>query len=356
MRTSPVRLFGEAVCLLLCFAVAASGQDEPLQAFRDREALTLLPAAGGARIELSSGKSLQVALPERAEISAFASVDGTGGMTGWVAAGSAADADGRRRLFVVRGDDRASRPMPEPPGQEGRERRGPALLVDGGRLAGIAWLEGDDDRSLSVRAAAWTGTRWQAPERVSFPGPGSQLALAGAVLTDGSWLLAWSAFDGQDDEIVWSLHTGGAWQPVKRVYPNNAVPDITPALAATADGGALLAWSRFDGRGYQLRLAHFDRAGDGRWSGEHAAGPSGSLYPAFLGGVGGGTAPRLLYLDAAAPRSWSVLDLDTAGRVKAKASVASTLERPVVSFAGGQVRMRWPAAKRSAAATLEALP
>jgi hypothetical protein len=348
VRTSPVRLFGEAVCLLLCFAVAASGQDEPLQAFRDREVLTLLLAAGGARIELPSGKSLQVALPERAEISSFATLDAD-----WVAAGSAPDASGRRRLFVVRGDDRASRPLPEPPGQEGRERSGPTLLVDGGRLAGIAWLEGDDDRSLSVRAAAWTGTRWQAPERVSFPGPGSQLALAGAVLTDGSWLLAWSAFDGQDDEIVWSLHVGGAWQPVKRVYPNNSVPDITPALAATADGGALIAWSRFDGKGYQLRLARFDRAGDGRWSGERTAGPSGSLYPAFLSD---GSATRLLYLDAAAPRAWSVLDLDGTGRVKAKASIASTLERPVVSFAGGQVRMRWPAAKRTAAATLDKVP
>jgi hypothetical protein len=348
VRTSPVRLFGEAVCALLCsacLATAAFGQDEPIQAFRGGDALTLLPVAGGARIELPAGRTLQVPLPERAEISAFAAVDG-----GWVAAGSAPDASGHRRLFLQRGDDLASRPLPEPPVQEGRERRSPVLLVDGGRLAALAWLEGDDDRALSVRAALWTGQRWRTPERVSYPGPGSQLALAGAVLTDGSWLLAWSAFDGQDDEIVWSLHTGGAWRPVKRVHPNNAVPDITPALTATADGGALIAWSRFDGHGYQLRMARFDRAGDGSWKGEHAAGVSGSLYPTFLG------SSRLLYLDAAAPRSWSVLDLDGAGRVKAKASVASTLDRPVVSFDGEQVRMRWPAEQRSAAARLEKIP
>ena len=344
MRSSAVRLFGGAVCLLLCFAVPGAGQDEPIQAFRGGEALTLLPVEGGARIELPAGRTLQITLPERAEISAFAAIDG-----GWVVAGSAPDASGHRRLVLRRGDEQASRLLAEPPGQEGRERRSPVLLVDGGRLAAVAWLEGDDDRSLSVRAALWTGKRWQAPERVSYPGPGSQLALTGAVLTDGSWLLAWSAFDGQDDEIVWSLHTGGAWRPVKRVHPNNAVPDITPALTATADGGALIAWSRFGGHGYQLRLAHFDRAGDGRWADEHAAGPSGSLYPTFVG-------TRLLYLDAAAPRSWSVLDLDGAGKVKAKASVASTLDRPVVSFDNGQVRMRWPAEKRSAAAPLEKIP
>ena len=341
MRTPPLHLLGGAFTLLLCIAVPVLGQDEPLQAFRDGEALTLLPALSadsGARIELPGGRALSVALPERAEVSAFAAIDG-----GWVAAGSVPDATGGRKLFLLRGNDSASRPMAEPPGQEGKQRRGPVLLVDGGRLAGLAWLEGDGDRTLSVRASVWNGKRWQTPKRVSFPGPGSQLALTGAVLADGSWLLAWSAFDGQDDEIVWARRQGDAWQPVQRLT-DNSVPDITPALTATADGGALVAWSRFDDKGYQMRLARFGREG---WSGEHAAAASGSLYPIFLG------PSRLLYLDAAAPRSWSVLDLDAQGRVKAKASVSSTLERPAVAFEGNQMRMRWPAAKRQATATME---
>jgi hypothetical protein len=342
VRMPNLHRLGGAFTLLLCLAVPAWGQDdEPLQAFSDGGALTLLPAAGGARIELPGGRALSVALPERAEISAFAAIDG-----GWVAAGSAPDASGRRRLFLLRGNDSASRPLAEPPGQEGRERRGPVLLVDGGRLAGIAWLEGDDGRSLSVRASVWTGKRWQAPERVSFPGPGSQLALTGAVLADGSWLLAWSAFDGQDDEIVWARRQGDAWQPVQRLS-NNSVPDITPALTATADGGALIAWSRFDGQGYQMRMARFSRDG---WRDEHPAAASGSLYPTFLG------PSRLLYLDAAAPRSWTVLDLDGQGRVKGKASAPSTLERPAVAFEGNQVRMRWPAARRQVTAPLERVP
>jgi hypothetical protein len=349
VRMSILHRFGGVFTLLLCLAVPtvpAWGQDDdPLQAFRDGGALTLVPAEDGARIELPGGRTVPVDLPPRAEVSAFAAIDG-----GWVAAGSAPDASGRRRLFLLRGNDSASRPLAEPPGQEGRQRRGPVLLVDGGRLAGIAWLEGDDDRSLSVRAALWTGRRWQTPERVSFPGPGSQLALTGAVLTDGSWLLAWSAFDGTADEIVWARRLGDAWQPVRRLSAANAVPDITPALAATADGGALIAWSRFDGNGYQMRMARFDSSQGGRWRGEHAAAASGSLYPTFLG------ASRLLYLDAAAPRSWSVLDLDGEGRVRAKASVASTLERPAVAFEGGQVKMRWPAAKRQTTVPLERVP
>jgi hypothetical protein len=322
---------------LLCSAVAAFGQEEPVQAFRDGQALTLLAAAGGARIELPGGRAVQVALPERAELTALAAIDG-----GWVAAGTVQDASGRQRLFLLRGNDRASRPLAEPPGQEGRQRRGPVFLVDGGRLAGLAWLEGEDDRSLSVRAALWNGQRWQAPERVSFPGPGSQVALAGAVLADGSWLLAWSAFDGQDDEIVWARRQGSGWQPVQ-LLTSNSVPDIVPALTATADGGALIAWNHFDGKSYELRMARFKGEG---WRDERAAAPAGSLFPKFLGGS------RLLYVNAV-PHAWTVLDLDAAGRVKARATVASPLDRPVVTFEGSTVRMRWPAEKRQVSASME---
>lgn len=335
MRGSFFRPLGGALCCLLLYglygAAAASAQDEPLQAWRHGEALVLVPGTDGARVELPGGRSLRLSLPERAVASSFAAL-----ADGWAVAGSFPDADGRRRLFLLRGDGKRSRALAEPPGQEGRRRRDPQLLVDNGRLAGLAWLEGDGDRGLSVRAAAWKGGGWEAPERVSYPGPGSQLALTGAVLADGSWLLAWSAFDGQDDEIVWSLRQGNAWLPVRRLSPGNGVPDITPAVTATAGNGALIAWSRYDGGGYQLRTARFDR---GEWRGERPAGPAGSLYPVFLGDAG---RPRLLYMDAW-PRAWSVLDLDAEGQVVAKVQVPSSQDRPVVTFQGdGEVRMRWP--------------
>ena len=347
MCGSVFRPLGVALYLLLLLygAVVASAQEEPLQASRHGEVLALVPAGDSARIELPGGRTLQVGLPERATVSSFAALD-----SGWIAAGSFPDATtGQRRLFLLRGNDKNSRPLAEPPGQEGAQRRRPVILVDGGRLAGLAWLEGDGDTSLAVRSAAWTDGRWQALQQVSHPGPGSQVALSGAVLDDGSWLLAWSAFDGTADEIVWSRRIGGEWLPVRRVSERNSVPDIVPAVTATVGGGALLAWSRFEGAGYQLRMASFDR---GEWHGEHAAGPSGSLYPVFLGEP---DHPRLLYLDAY-PRAWSVLDLDTAGRVRAKASVSSSLDRPVVSFEGGEVRMRWPLANSEARTRLEKAP
>jgi hypothetical protein len=331
--------------VLVCFVygAAAVSAQEPLQTFRHGETLALVPLGDSARLELPGGRSLRLALPERTDLSALALLDA--GWGNWAVAGSAPNATGGRSLLLFRGNDKQSQPLAEPPGQEGFLRRSPVLLVDGGRLSGLAWLEGDDERSLSVRAAAWTGRNWGSIQQVSHPGPGSQLALTGAVLDDGSWLLAWSAFDGTADEIVWSRRVGETWLAVSRLSKPNAVPDITPALTATPGGGALIAWSRYDGQGYQLRLARF--AG-GEWQGEHAAAPSGSLYPTFLG-------LRLLYMDAD-PRAWSVLDLDSQGRVKAKASVFSTLGRPVIGFAGQKVRMRWPAEKREVSAPLDRTP
>ncbi|HEY9420827.1 MAG TPA: hypothetical protein VIW92_05405, partial [Thermoanaerobaculia bacterium] len=135
-------------CLLLYGATAVSAQDVPLQAWRHGEALALVPGQDEARVELPGGRSLRLSLPKRAEVSSFAALQG-----GWVVAGSFAEDDGRRRLFLIRGNDKRSVALSEPPGQEGRCRRDPQLLVDNGRLAGLAWLEGDGDRDLSVRSA-----------------------------------------------------------------------------------------------------------------------------------------------------------------------------------------------------------
>ena len=286
-----------------------------------------------ARLELPGGGTLRLKLPERAEVSALASLD----RGGWAAAGSSTGEDGRRRLFVFIGDRSGSRPVPEPSGQRGTSRRGAVLLVEDGRLAGLAWLEGDGDGALAVRAAAWEGQAWRTPEAISIPGPGSQLALSGAVLADGSWLLAWSAFDGKDDEIVWSRRTAEGWSPVRQMS-DNAVPDITPALAVSTKG-ALMAWSRYDGQSYRLHLARF---ADGRWLDERAAAPAGSLFPTFHESEDG----LFLLYRTARPKGWSVQEIDGTGKALRQIDVPSDPpERPVIA-GGARLRLRWLSRER----------
>lgn len=324
------------VCLLLILFLAGAGtvhaQTDPLQS----GGLVL----HGNRLEMPGGRSVHLTLPQRGEASALAELD-----RGWIAAGSAQpeDAeDGRRTLFLLSSEGA----LPAPAGQEGAQRRGPVFFVEDGTLQGMAWLEGNDDRSLAVRAAEWNGHAWKAVEPVSRPGPGSQIALAGAVLSDGSWLLAWSAYDGEDHEIVWARRTAQGWSPARPVSKGNSVPDITPALAAT-ESGALLAWSRYDGESYRLQLARFD---SNTWKDERPIARSGSFHPSFQG----------LYLlhETAGPSSWSVLELAPSGKVLRRASALSALtERPVLTEnSAGGLRLRWLAGRREVTPDVERVP
>lgn len=316
-------LFGLSL-LLVAGTGAVCAQTDPIQA----DGMVLTQGVDEARLELPGDRVLSVALPARGEVESLSSL----GTREWIAAGSFADEDGRR-LFLVTG----SRPLPEPAGQKGTVRLDPVLLVEDGTLAGLAWLEGDGTR-LSVRAAAWDGQGWSAVETVSLPGPGSQAGLTGAVLADGSWLLAWDRVDGEDDEIVWSRRQGETWTPVRPVSENNHVPDVNPTLTAVGSG-ALLAWSRYDGEGYRLRTARFDGQ---TWKDERPAGPTHSMQPSF---VRDGDHTWLVYQNGR-PQSWSVLELSESGRSLRRASALSALnERPVVSEDSDGLRLRWPSSK-----------
>jgi hypothetical protein len=312
---------GIVVLLLLIFlAGTVHAQTDPLQS----GGLVL----HGNRLEMPGGRSVRLELPQRAEVSALAELD-----KGWIAAGSAVGEDSRSTLFLISSEGA----LPAPAGQQGAQRRGAIFFVENGTLQGMAWLEGNGDRSHAVRAAEWNGHAWKAVEPVSQPGPGSQIALAGAVLSDGSWLLAWSAYDGEDHEILWARRTAQGWSPARPVSKGNAVPDITPTIAATGNS-ALLVWSRFDGESYRLQLARFDKDG---WKDERAITPRGSFHPSFRGDS------DHLYLlhQSARPSSWSVLELDPSGKVLRRASALSSLmERPVLSEdAERGLRLRWVA-------------
>jgi lysophospholipase L1-like esterase len=302
----------------------------------------LTAVAGGARLELPSGAVVPLALPPGAVLETVAALAG-----GWIAAGTAPDggggggAGGRELLLVAGatggtgggGRGGAGSPPPAwlaPPGERtGTVRAEPLPLVEDGRLAGLVWLEGDGPRAYGVRYAAWNGAEWSKPLTISPPNQGSQLALTAARLADGSWLLAWSAFDGHDDEIVWSAGKGGAWTRPLRLT-DNQVPDITPALAATGRG-AVLAWSQLAGDGYRLLLARFQ---DGRWDGPTVVAPGGSLYPRFERSPRTGLL-RLVYRDARpaldGASGWAAIELGPGGHPRRLAATSGPGVEPATA-------------------------
>lgn len=249
---------------------------------------------------------------------------------GWIAAGSRAV---DRELFLFRNAGNGLEVIAPPSG--GTTPRGrPALIADETRLQGLVWLEGVSQDVLEVRAAEWLGASWSEVATVSPAGPGSQVAPAVTVLDDGSWLLVWTAFDGEDDETVWSLYDHGRWSAPGLLNEDNTTPDIVPAVLSTKRG-AIAAWSWLDGRDYRLRTAFFN-------------GTSWRLDPPFAGRGALGVrladvfGTILLSFETVVPEQWVIIELDATGRALRRASLAHPGgERPLVASEGSEAVFSW---------------
>lgn len=325
-------LVGLISLILLPSLPAEGGEREAFSAIQpalSREGLVLLTREGEARIERPDGSLTRVPLRKRERLSALGEIRG-----GWVAAGWRET--GRGTDLVVIQEGLAGRTRTPPPAAVGGLRIAPVLLVDREELVGLAWLEGDEIRGLAVRMADWTGIDWGPARTVSPAGPGSQTGLAGAVLGDGTVLLAWSRFDGEDDEIFWSHRRGDGFSTPRRLTSDNRVPDVTPALISTGRG-ALLAWSRIDGEGYRLMTSAFS---SGRWSAAEPAAETGSLFPSFHRTEAG----LFLLYRSAQPRGWSVGEIEESGRVGRRArQETAEAERPVLGAPDDSaIGLRWP--------------
>ena len=307
----------EVIALVLLVGTSRlAAQREAVQAPSGWGGLALVPTAVGYNLEGHERSLAELEVPTGTRLTAIDELDG-----GWIAAGDRLVADGGELVLLLSAGG-GSHQIDEPSGRFGFRQRA-TLLVSHGRLEGLAWLEGDGGEKNSVVVARRVGDLWAPSETVSPLSDQAQLALSGTVLGDGSFLLVWAAVDGDDEEIMWSRYGDSAWSEPARIHPDNSVPDIVPAVAAV-HGGALVAWSQFDGKDYRLKIARFDGE---NWHDTEFSGEEGSLYPTVFGV---GARVGFLY-STVSPRTWSLVQVNPSGRVVRRSGIARQVEpRPLV--------------------------
>lgn len=269
---------------------------------------------------------------------------------GWAAAGIRERGD-TQEIFLLTAPAGAPRRVDVPaPAPNVRWRARPVPLIGAGSLEGVAWLEGSLSGPRAVRAAAYTSAGWLESETVAALSSGSLSGLTGATLADGSWLLVWCRFDGEDDEILWSVRRNGLWSPPRAVAADNAVPDVTPTLFPL-DDGAVLAWSRLVDGEYRVLISRSE--GESWTLPAEISGPGG-LYPGFAGLDG---TPYLL-IRAAWPAGWVVMELDPSGRPLRRAIVpADDPGRPALRIESGRpMSLRLPAPGSEPTLSWEVVP
>ena len=308
-----------------------------LQPASNEQGLILVSVQGRATVEQPGGRKKQLRLRSQEILTDFAE---TG--AGWAATGTHTT-DQKKKIVVLEQSASGLQRIPDPASQTERLRLQPRLMIDKNELGGLAWLEGRDPGSMSVRSANWTGAEWEPVEVVSPPIKGSQTGLTSTVLADGSWLLVWAAFDGHDDDIYWSQKKGTNWSPPKRLTGNNNWPDITPEVIATRSG-AMVAWSRFDGNDYRLTISQFDGSS---WRAPQTVGDRGSVDPQ-LTTSGGRT---YLLFNSASTASWTVLEIEPSGRVGRRASLPGPGDEvPVLTWTSShQIGLRSPSVRETTA-------
>ena len=321
------------ICLMLVGVglVAPVSAGEVLQSSQGVGGLWALRDGPRTVVGSPDGHEVSIELPPGAVLNDLEPTEG-----GWVAVGRVPDGDRGSDLLILRESPVGADLLPVPPPGPGRYRGQPVLLVNSGRLVGLVWAEGNGHRELEIWAAPWRDGEWAIPERVSPQGPGSQLAPAATILEDGSWLVVWAAYDGTDDEIVWSRRQAGIWSKPQRLHPDNDVPDIIPNLIAIEDG-ALAAWSWFDGNDYRLLTV---RLANDTWTAPEIIGGKGSGDPGLMQSAEG----VWLLFKTVEPASWTVLELDRKGTARRRATLMEkSNDRPVL-FVGedARARLRWP--------------
>ncbi len=132
-----------------------------------------------------------------------------------------------------------------------------SVALDGEGKPWAVWEEwGPDEVDSEIHFAFWDGRGWSVPQLVTSASGGHAPAIAFDGL-GGGWLV-WN----EDGGLFYSRQGGDAWSPKREIDTSLSTRDRSPSLAVDPQGVLWLAWSGFDGTDEEI---FFSRWGEGDW-------------------------------------------------------------------------------------------
>ncbi|MBI1871699.1 MAG: SGNH/GDSL hydrolase family protein [Chlamydiae bacterium] len=96
----------------------------------------------------------------------------------------------------------------------------------------------------------------------------------GADVAPSNQWSVWSGSDGSDTEIYYARKTGDVWSKPERLNQDNAVSDVSPAMALDKEGRAFVVWVRKNEDRREVYISKWDGE---KWSPEEEIGGSSNL-------------------------------------------------------------------------------
>ena len=110
----------------------------------------------------------------------------------------------------------------------------------------VVWIESTGVDASELRFRSRTKNEWSAIGTIQSLTAHTSLP---TLLVDqgGRIWCFWVGFDGQDDEIYFSVYEANQWQAAQKIYTkDNAVPDILPVARLDKKQRPVVTWRRLD--------------------------------------------------------------------------------------------------------------
>ncbi len=160
----------------------------------------------------------------------------------------------------------------------------PCLGIDGEGNPCLVWAAQIENNPARIYYSRRENGGWSLPRAVSGAGGGWESTPSIIFDRDGFLWIAWSAVAGPSSEIFCARAEGEAFtRPVMVSTPDDS-PDARPVISLDTDGGPVVTWEGWTGRGYGYFSSRFR---EGNWSPEEAAARPGGfvLAPAAVAGA-----------------------------------------------------------------------